>query len=107
MRLGSSTEAVALDSTLEAFTLGGAYDIHGLANGKQTGIKLLAKFQVLRGYTLLQFHFTQYFERAQFRSWTTLALLLPPELILNLFVFFFCPGFLSCFSLCFFPRGFP
>ena len=63
MRLGSATEPVALDSALEAFTLGGANDINGLANAKETCIKFLAKFQVLCSYTLLQFHFTQYLER--------------------------------------------
>ena len=75
----TSTEAMALDSTLEAFPLGGTNNINGLASGEETCIELCAKFKPFSGDSFLQRHLSQHLERAEFRPRTALTILLDLE----------------------------
>src|SRR5260370_16044398 len=87
MRFRASTEAMALDSTLEAFPFGGTNNINRLASGEQACIELGAKFKPFSGHSLLQWHLVQHLKRAKFRPWTALAVLPGPEEFLNLLIF--------------------
>ena len=83
----TSTEAMAFDSTLEAFPLGGTNNINRLASHEQACIELCTKFKPFSGDSLLQRHLAQHLKRAEFRSRPALTILLALEEFLNLFIF--------------------
>src|SRR5260370_34789385 len=87
MRFRASTEAMALDSPLEAFPFGGTNNINRLASGEQACIELGAKFKPFSGHSLLQWHLVQHLKRAKFRPWTALAVFLDLEKFLYLLIF--------------------
>src|SRR6266487_1034851 len=99
MCLGSTTEAVTLNSTLEALTFGDADDVNRLPVLKQAGIKLCTQLYLLCSSAILQSNFAQYFERTKLRSWTALAVFLNLEQLLNLLVRLLTCRCCLCFSL--------
>src|SRR5262249_48475938 len=86
MGLGSTTETVPLDSTLETLTFGGPNDVNRFALPEQVNFEGCAQFQPLCAGTTLQSNFPHYLERTNLGARTTLAILLNFQQFANLLI---------------------